>query len=193
MRLVTLGNKGELLKQRIINSADQLFYKNGYDKTSFTDIANAVDISRGNFYYHYKSKDEILEAVIQSRLKEISTLLTSWEEQHPNPKKRICCYIDLLINNQSNIKKHGCPAGSLCMELSKVNHAMRDDAKTVMILFRNWLIKQFELLQDSQNAKQNAMHLIGRCQGISSTANTFSDTKFIKREVNLLEEWIATL
>ena len=52
----------------IVEAADRLFYRKGYAHTSFSDIADVVQISRGNFYYHFKTKDEILNAVIATRL-----------------------------------------------------------------------------------------------------------------------------
>src|SRR5687768_3040865 len=55
-------------RQHIIESADQLFYRLGFEHTSFATIADAVQISRGNFYHHFKSKDEILSAVIRHRV-----------------------------------------------------------------------------------------------------------------------------
>ena len=66
-----MGQKGDALRQRIVAAADQLFYIQGYENTSFSDIAEAVDISRGNFYYHFKSKDDILSAVLDARLEDI--------------------------------------------------------------------------------------------------------------------------
>lgn len=55
-------------RARIVSAADDLFYRRGFENTSFSDIADAVEISRGNFYHHFKSKDAILDAVIQHRL-----------------------------------------------------------------------------------------------------------------------------
>ena len=55
-------------REHIVAAADQLFYRQGFEHTSFSDIADAVQISRGNFYYHFKSKDEILDAVIDVRI-----------------------------------------------------------------------------------------------------------------------------
>ena len=51
-------------REQITAAADELFYRRGYEYTSFADIAAAVNLSRGNFYYHFKTKDEILDAVI---------------------------------------------------------------------------------------------------------------------------------
>ncbi len=55
-------------RERIEEKADALFYEAGFEATSFADIADAVGISRGNFYHHFKSKDDILDAVINRRL-----------------------------------------------------------------------------------------------------------------------------
>ena len=59
---------GKSTRQRIVEAADELFYRQGYEHTSFADIADSVRISRGNFYHHFKSKDDILDAVIALRL-----------------------------------------------------------------------------------------------------------------------------
>ena len=60
-------------RDHIVEAADRLFYRQGYEHTSFADIADAVQISRGNFYYHFESKDEILDAVIGARLANTTT------------------------------------------------------------------------------------------------------------------------
>ena len=61
-------------------AADRLFYRQGYEHTSFADIADAVRISRGNFYYHFKTKDEILDAVIDGAARQRpSATLARWE------------------------------------------------------------------------------------------------------------------
>ena len=62
-------------RERIVDAADRLFYERGYEPTSFADIANAVEISRGNFYHHFKSKDDILHAVIELRLEKTRGML----------------------------------------------------------------------------------------------------------------------
>ncbi len=62
-------------RNRIIEAADALFYQQGFEHTSFTDIASQVEISRGNFYHHFKTKDAILDAVIQHRMELTETML----------------------------------------------------------------------------------------------------------------------
>lgn len=64
---------------QIVEAADRLFYQRGFEATSFADIAEALSLSRGNFYYHFKTKDEILAAVIARRLASTSAMLEAWE------------------------------------------------------------------------------------------------------------------
>jgi len=74
---------------QIVEAADGLFYRQGFEHTSFTDIAEAVRISRGNFYYYFKTKDEILEAVIAGRMKNTQAMLARWEAEGETPADRI--------------------------------------------------------------------------------------------------------
>lgn len=182
-------SKGEALRQRVVATADGLFYRQGYKNTSFSDIANAVGISRGNFYYHFKSKDKILHAVIDSRVASLSSMLSEWDKKFADPKQRLHYYIGMLLRDQESIRSHGCPVGSLCTELAKTHPSMRDDANRMFLVFRNWLIVQLKLL-GVKNVKQVAMQLLARNQGIATIMNAFEDKKFALQEVKQMQLWL---
>ena len=67
--------QGEAVRQKIVDSANQLFYHRGYNQTSFSDIAEAAGVPRGNFYYYFKSKDDILGAVVDGRIERVRAML----------------------------------------------------------------------------------------------------------------------
>ncbi len=179
-------------REQIINASDRLFYTQGYEHTSFADIAKSVKISRGNFYYHFKTKDEILDAVINYRLKTTNLMLEQWEIKGKTPEDRIRSFINILILNGDNIKKYGCPVGSLCSELVKLNHNSLSKANELFSLFRLWLKKQFESLGYVEEADSLAMHVLAGSQGIATLASAFHDDDFIKKEVEYLNEWLDT-
>jgi len=52
--------KGAKLKQRIYNSALKLIIKKGFHRVSVDEICRNIGISKGNFYYYYSSKDQIM-------------------------------------------------------------------------------------------------------------------------------------
>jgi TetR/AcrR family transcriptional repressor of nem operon len=94
-------------REDIVEAADDLFFRHGYEHTSFSNIAEAVKISRGNFYHHFKSKDEILDAVIEARLAATRRMLERWENEGKEPADRIRSFIHILIANKADIKRYG--------------------------------------------------------------------------------------
>jgi TetR/AcrR family transcriptional repressor of nem operon len=179
-------------RDHIVEAADQLFYRQGYEHTSFSDVAAAVQISRGNFYYHFKSKDEILDAVINARLANTRKMLEQWDIEGKQPADRIRSFIHILIANRADIKRYGCPVGTLSTELAKLNHAAQAEANELFTLFRTWLRRQFTLLGREADADALAMHLLARSQGVATLANAFRDEKFIKQEVKQMCDWLRS-
>lgn len=177
-------------RDQIVEAADQLFYQRGYDHTSFADIAEVVRISRGNFYYHFKTKDEILDAVIDARLANTQAMLDRWEAEGATPEDRIRSFIHILIANRADIERYGCPIGTLCTELSKLGHASQAGAAGLFTLFRTWLRRQFVLLGREADADALAMHVLARSQGVATLASAFQDEAFIRREVQQLCDWL---
>lgn len=51
-------------KNEILDAADKLFTQKGFDGTSTNDILEAVGIARGTLYYHFKSKEDIMDSLI---------------------------------------------------------------------------------------------------------------------------------
>jgi TetR/AcrR family transcriptional repressor of nem operon len=177
-------------RQRIVEAADRLFYEQGFEAASFASIAAAVQISRGNFYYHFKTKDEILQAVIALRLANIQKMLDAWEAGADTPADRIRSFIHILIMNGAKIARYGCPVGSLCSELAKLDHIAQSEANKLFTLFRQWLARQFEALGRSAGADALAMHLLARSQGAATLANAFSDEDFLRREAGEMCAWL---
>jgi len=177
-------------RDHIVEAADQLFYRQGYEHTSFSDIADAVQISRGNFYYHFKSKDEILDAVINVRLANTRKMLEQWEIEGETPENCIRSFIHILIMNRAKIKRYGCPVGTLCTELTKLNHPSQAEANELFTLFRTWLRRQFTLMGRKKDADELAMHLLARSQGVATLASAFHDEKFIRQEVKQMCDWL---
>lgn len=177
-------------REKIIDAADALFYQQGFEHTSFAHIADAVQISRGNFYHHFKSKDEILDAVIAARLVRTQAMLESWSSSSESPRDRIQSFIQILIRNLGQIKRYGCPVGSLSMELAKLDHASKDGAKALFALFRTWLRDRFEEMGCGAESDALAMHLLGRSQGVATLASAFRDAAFVRHEVAQMCSWL---
>jgi len=178
-------------RDAIVAVADRLFYEQGFAHTSFSHIADAVGISRGNFYYHFRTKDEILEAVIASRMQATHDMIAAWEARDGSPAGRILCYIRIVVGNRGKIMRHGCPVGTLTGELAKLGHPSRPGASAIFGVFRGWLSRQFTLLGHARNADALAMHVLAFSQGVAVMDNAFRDRAFVEREVERMTRWLA--
>lgn len=178
-------------RQKIIEAADELFYARGFEATSLADIADVVGLSRGNFYYHFRTKDAMLDAVISRRLAATRQMLAEWEQTGSEPLERIALFVDILLRNQAKIMAYGCPVGTLCNELARLDHVARGTANAILGLFREWLIRQFVDLGRADDADALALHLLMRSQGVATLANALRDEAFVAREVADMQAWVA--
>lgn len=58
-----MPRKRQSTKSRIVKAAWNLFYKNGYDKTTVEDIIAASKTSKGTFYHYFKGKESLLNSL----------------------------------------------------------------------------------------------------------------------------------
>ena len=71
-------DKSQAMREKILNTATQLFIQKGSEKTSMQDIAQTAGISKGAIYHHFKSKNEIVLAVMSSRQELMEEEMKQW-------------------------------------------------------------------------------------------------------------------
>jgi len=67
----------EVRKEEILFAAEKLFGRNGYNKTSVEAIIKEVGIAKGTLYYHFKSKQDILHALVENIANDIEEYFKS--------------------------------------------------------------------------------------------------------------------
>jgi TetR/AcrR family transcriptional repressor of nem operon len=187
-----MGTKGENNRTRIIEAADQLFYQRGYNQTSFSDIADITGIPRGNFYYYFKTKDDILAAVVDARVKHYQEALANCDAVSDSPRDRLLSFIDNMASSEDTVIDSGCPIGSLCSELAKDTDALQSKSREVFELLRDWMSKQFAEV-GLADADDKAMDMLSRMQGVAIIACAFKDSAYLHRSIADLKRWINNL
>ncbi|HVA69226.1 MAG TPA: TetR/AcrR family transcriptional regulator [Candidatus Binataceae bacterium] len=76
-------------RQHLLDSAARLFRERGYRATSMRDIAKAVGMLSGSIYYHFTSKEEILQAVYETGLRHISDRFDNAVAGETDPWRRL--------------------------------------------------------------------------------------------------------
>lgn len=187
---MALKRKGQEFRQQIVAAADRLFYQRGYNQTSFTDIADEAGVPRGNFYYYFKTKDEILEAVVEYRLDGIRAMLAEWDAAIPEPRDRLKRYVQILLNEERDILRYGCPMGTLNVELSKTQLVLQSRAREMFEVSFDWLKAQFLAPGCGRAARDHALHLLAVTQGVALLTNAFADAAFLRKEAARLRQWL---
>jgi AcrR family transcriptional regulator len=188
-----MPRKSERTRQRIVEAANRLFYHKGYNRTSFSDVVEAAGVPRGNIYYYFKTKDEILRAAIEYRLERISGMLEGWTESYRTPVERIKRFLDILPGSVDSLRRYGCPMGSLNTELGKDQPELQDKARHLFILFEDWLADQLAELGYAGSAREVARRLIAWGQGMSVMTHVHGDPQFLLREKARMDGWIDRL
>jgi AcrR family transcriptional regulator len=179
-------------RQRLIAAASQLLHQQGVEKTTLADIAQAADVPVGNVYYYFKTKDDIIAAVIEAHVEQARAALASIGSSHRSPKSRLKALVGEYAGQSEVIALYGCPHGSLCSELDKRPATPDFALAELMRVPVGWAEEQFRAL-GRRDAHDLAISLISAYEGSALLANTFRDPSILVREARRLNRWIDAL
>ena len=94
----TLVDGGELTdpdsaRGKLLQTAAHLFRNKGFARTTVRDLAGAVGIQSGSIFHHFKSKDEILRAVMEETIRYNTALMRASLEEASNVLERVLALI----------------------------------------------------------------------------------------------------
>jgi TetR/AcrR family transcriptional regulator, transcriptional repressor for nem operon len=178
-------------RERLIDGARQTLHVQGVESTTLADIADAADVPVGNIYYYFKTKDDLVQAVIAAHADEITARLAALEH-HRTPKARLRAFVRMLTNEQELVARYGCPQGSLCSELDKRDDELSRSCAQLIRLPIEWAERQLRAM-GRRDARELAVALIASYQGIALLTNTFRDPELMAREGRRLERWVDSL
>lgn len=102
-----MNENGKNTRKNIIQESFKLFGAKPYDKVTFTDIEHVVKLSRGAILYHFKTKQEIFEAVIESSILGRTAILDIPVEGDEPLKNFIGSFVDSCKSAQKAMSKIG--------------------------------------------------------------------------------------
>jgi TetR/AcrR family transcriptional repressor of nem operon len=185
----TQGRPGK--RERLVASATELLHRQGVQGTTLAEIAGAADVPPGNVYYYFKTRDDLVHAVIDSHAEQIRTLLRSLDRKS-DPGARLKGLTHSWAEVAELVAAHGCPLGSLSSELNKCDDELAGGAARLFGLVLDWSEEQFRAL-GRRDARDLAITLFAGVQGAALLANTLGEPKIMRREARRLERWIDQL
>ncbi|MEO1515464.1 MAG: TetR/AcrR family transcriptional regulator [Bacteroidota bacterium] len=123
------------VKNRIIETASELFYQNGYNSTGINEIIAKSGIAKATLYNHFKSKEDICLAYLQFKnttfLKDIQAYIRTKEAGQP----QILAIFDFLQLFFKDKDFNGCWCIKTVAEIPKDNLRIRQEIQTQKQLF----------------------------------------------------------
>lgn len=110
--------KGELSKNKIIEAAGDLFWRNGYTKTGINEILKATGLPKGSFYFYFKKKSEVAEAVLQYYGSRITGLLRAVAEASDCWESFCDSFMAVFQEKLADKKYYGCPLAVVGTEIA---------------------------------------------------------------------------
>ena len=179
-------------RARLIAAATELLHQQGIERSTLADIAKAADVPAGNVYYYFKTKDDVIAAVIDAHVQQIKATLASIDAHHRSPKSRLKALVREFTAQSEVVAQHGCPLGSLCSELGKRVEQPSFAAAELMRVPVEWAEGQFRSL-GRRDAHELALDLLAAYEGSALLANTMRDPSVLSRAAQRLNRWIDTL
>ena len=176
-------------RERLVAAAAQLLYQQGVERTTLAEIAKIADVPAGNVYYYFKTKDEVIGAVIEAHVQQIKKTLASIDSQHRSPKSRLKALVREFAAQSEMIALYGCPLGSLCAELDKRVAGSGLPVAELMRLPVEWAEAQFRSL-GRRDAHDLALDLLAGYEGSALLASTMRDPSILSKAVRRLDHWI---
>lgn len=178
-------------RERLVESAAKLFHQAGFSQTSIADIAQDSGVPLGNVYYYFKTKNDLVSAIIEQRQNTFKGQAEEWGK-NPDPKERLLKLLDFEISMKDKIAKYGCPVGSLCQELDKGRQPVSHEADGLLHWILQWVTDQFRQM-GQENADQLGIQMVSTLQGICIVSNALNDPQVVETELERAKSWIRQI
>ena len=116
-------------REKILQCASEMFYYVGYQATSVDDILLRSGVAKSNFYYHFKTKEQLAFEVLEEHVAEFEgELRQTIGNSALRPKERLERLFQEICNAQSVVHKFaGCPFGNFAAALPRSENDERSE------------------------------------------------------------------
>ncbi|CAA7195283.1 TetR/AcrR family transcriptional regulator [Chryseobacterium potabilaquae] len=104
-----MKQRGQVVIDKILDTADRLFYSQGYSNTGINQIIDEADIAKASLYKHFETKADLLVAYVQRTHQLWFTRLETAVNKVSDPKEKVLAIFDHHIQRQEIRQFGGCP------------------------------------------------------------------------------------
>ena len=144
----------------IIDTASELFYKKGYNLTGINEIIHASGIAKATLYSHFRSKEDLLLAYLDTKGVELIDNISAFCNAKPKGNERLIAVLEFLVPffNQENF--NGCWCIRSVAEVPRENERVRQQIKSDKLKFMEFL--QNLVVENKGNLGEEAQKHLSR-------------------------------
>ncbi|MBZ8135047.1 TetR/AcrR family transcriptional regulator [Afifella sp. IM 167] len=151
----TATKRGAEARERLVNAAADLFWRQGFSATSLAEIGIAAGIPLGNIYYYFRSKAALADAVAAMMEEQMQAALTELAAFYADPRERLLALVELLEGSVSIRAVQGCPIRRAAADFRIPAPDASARAGKVLADMETWLATQLGAAGLSQEEAQN--------------------------------------
>ena len=189
-----MADKKISTRQMLIDVSTQLMMAKGYNATKIEEVCQAAEVTKGAFFYYFKTKEELGTSVLQSYWKTRQNQFagSDWHAGD-TPLQQLQMFLavvaEVFMHDPNGVT---CLAGSFTQELAQINPIFREQ---VSALFVEWAEQIKPVLQAArdQAPSKNAIdtdaladHIVIVIEGALILAQAQQNPQIIARQLNML-------
>ena len=141
------------VKERIIETASDLFYNQGFNQTGINQIIAEAGVAKASMYQHFRSKEDIAVAYLIGRHQMWMGKLEDSVSKKKNSKDKLIASFDYLKEWLDNVNYRGCGWQNIITDLPIEHDKIRDQAIYHKNELRNWILEKMNEIE-GYTAKQ---------------------------------------
>lgn len=188
-------------RQRILSIAAAEIYENGFRATGLNDILAKSGLTKGAFYYHFKSKSDLGLAVAQEVID--NAIRQLWIK----PLQKADAGVETIIGtlqyaiaaNNTRAATNGCPLGNLSQEMANQDQRICAAICHTIEDWRNQLVKVLKneqergVLKPDVDCEQSAYFILSSLQGAIGLAKPYHNPVPFRSAIRALIDYLRSL
>lgn len=183
-------------REKIIQTANDLFYRQGYHQTGINQIIEESGVAKATFYSNFKSKDDLAVEYLRERDRTDTDATKDMINNVKDPYDRYMSIIEGILIHMKETDFRGCAFGNIAVEITDANHPIRKEVIHHEDRFRSILRDVIRDLKDSDDKYRDinvdqmvdAYHLI--VEGAIVASKNYNDVWPIEKAVKLIENLV---
>ena len=143
-------------RERIMNTASDLFYRQGYHQTGINQIIEEADVAKATFYSNFKSKEDLCVEYLREKDRIEIQVTKNLIDDIKDPYEKYVKLIEGFVDWMKETNYRGCGFNNMVIEVTEPSNPIRKEARFHNDSFRSILT---DIVQDLKVSKSRFKHI----------------------------------